>query len=563
MLRVPMVEGPETHPIVRHEVLRGKAAPVRRQVANGDWLYRFNIKYLDRLLVTFPFAELSTGLDRRLSKQAMAEFAAMEVPEVEIPEFIGDLYDFQKIGIGACVDGLEADGYYFLNDEMGLGKTIQAICVALITGGDSVLVVTTNSGKRAWSKILKRLFPEVSHHIVEGTPDKRAVQIRDRKGITIINFEAIRVKETKVVSMGRKRKHYVPANPALFDHKYDLLVVDEFHKCKNHKSQQTTGFLQLQAEKFLLMSGTPILNNPLEYWPALHRVAPYEFPSYWAFEKNLTVKRGYKIVGYNPDAMLALREFVQGHTIRRRKDQVGVEMPKVVYSTIEVELNPEQRRLYNRIRDEFKLMLDNGEIKTIAGVLPQITRLKQACFSPELYGGSQHSAKIDELKTIVEELTKANQKAILFSQWSQATQILLREFKGYNPAYVDGSVSPKKRVLEEDRFNNDPKCQLYIGTIAANQEAITLSAATYVILTDEAWTPLANDQAIARSAAGGLRGVGTNVPVNVIRLHAVDSFEERIQDLLARKRALFNATVEKDAGAAIEKITLKDIRDLL
>jgi SNF2 family DNA or RNA helicase len=315
-----------------------------------------------------------------------------------------------------------------------------------------------------------------------------------------------------------------------------------------------------------MMSGTPILNNPLEFWPALHRIAPTRFPSFWAFEKNMAIMstgRFRKVVGYRPEAMLELRQFLAQHSIRRRKDQVGIEMPKVVYSTIDVDLTSEQRRLYNRIRDEFKLALANGEIKSVTTALAQITRLMQACFSPELYGGSPASAKIEELRDIVKELVGSGEKAIIFSQWKDATRILQREFAEYNPAYVDGTVKPKQRVLEEDKFNTDPTCMLYIGTIGANQEAITLGAGTYVIFTDKAWTPLANDQAAARSAAGGLRGVGVEVPVNIIELHAVDTFEERIEDLLARKKALFNATVEKDAGAAVERITLADIRSLL
>jgi len=114
-----------------------------------------------------------------------------------------------------------------------------------------------------------------------------------------------------------------------------------------------------------------------------------------------------------------------------------------------------------------------------------------------------------------------------------------------------------------DKFNEDEECHVYIGTIRANQEAITLNAATYVIFTDKDWSPLVNDQAIARSAAGGLRGVGREGEhVNVIELLARDTIDERIEVVLAGKRQVFNAMVEADGGAVRQQITVAQLADL-
>src|SRR5205085_3806937 len=96
----------------------------------------------------------------------------------------------------------------------------------------------------------------------------------------------------------------------------------------------------------------------------------------------------------------------------------------------------------------------------------------------------------------------------------------------------------KKRMDEYQKFNEDPECQVYIGTIGANREAINLPVAVYVIFTDLGWTPAGNDQAIGRSAAGGLRGahLGKDQVVTVIELQAKDSYEQYVQDLLKDKR---------------------------
>jgi SNF2 family DNA or RNA helicase len=240
------------------------------------------------------------------------------------------------------------------------------------------------------------------------------------------------------------------------------------------------------------------------------------------------------------------------------------DLPEKQIMRVPVELTREQRRLYNKIRDEFIMILDSGEHKKITDVLPHIMRLKQACFSPELYGGSKHSAKIEELHAAVEQLVASGEKAIIGSEWSKATKILYREFEKYNPAYVDGSVTGKNRMLQADRFNKDPNCHLYIGTIGANKESVSLGAATHVILTDKDWSPFINDQFIARSAAGGLRGLNSVVEhVTVLDLYGVDTYEERIEEMLNMKRDNFNAFIENDGGEKVNKSVLTNIRDLI
>lgn len=579
-------------PAVRNTVLQGESIPVVRH-RGLDTLVLFNMKYLDRVAMTFPDADLSPGLRKRLVKQAIAELEGLEVPDVHVPGFKGELYDFQKQGVQAIIDGINDEGVFMLNDEMGLGKTIQALSAAVKLKRKRILVVTTKSGCGSWAKICRALFPKVSHIIVDGSKAQRAAAVRNNKvRITLVNFEALRVqpidsdgnpwKKRKIVN-GRNvgsngKKHFRAVNPDLFTIKWDMLIVDEFHKCKNVDAQQTVGLLSLpKTGAELMMSGTPFLNNPIELFPALHRLWPESFRSEWEFRTNLTIKDGGEVVAYNPDTLIELRDFLAANSLRRRKDQVGIQLPPVVFTTRLVTLTPEQRRLYNKIRDEFALLLDNGEIRNIVGALPQITRLKQACFSPELYGGSKHSAKIDELHDVVDELISAGRKPIVFSQWETATQIIRREFSHLNPAYVTGEVTGYakqdgvrvlKRTIQEDKFNRDDDCKMYIGTIKANQEAITLSAGTDVIFTDKEWTPLANDQAIARSAAGGLRGIGMTGSVNIIELFAEDSFEERIEELLKYKKGLFDRVVELDGGVEdtrkkVRGITTATIRDLL
>lgn len=559
--------------VLRHEVIGHRGmAPRRRVLQDGSVRYRFRSRHLDRLVSTFPFAELSPGLERRMRRAQTVDLGNVEVPELDIPDFRTELYDFQKIAVAAIVERLSEAGVepvgFMLNDEMGLGKTIMALASALKMMTFPTLVVCPASAKWVWKRAAEQ-FTDLDCVVADGNPSQRLEAIGKRADITVINVEMLRNEAFM---------------KALLEQPYELAIVDEFHRFKSPKAAQTKGFHRLDSRRWLLMSGTPILNRVEEAWSGLHRLFPDRFPSYYNFTKWICIKRTVethkkernaqgrevvktrrftKVVGYNPKAFKSCKKFVHEHSIRRRKDQVLKDLPEVVYSTVLVELTPEQKRLYRQITEEMKLALEDGSIRDVRGMLSMVTRTKQVCFSPELYGGSPTSQKIQELKEIVRQLVDNGEKAIIFSQWSKACQILRRELAEYNPAYVTGSVpAGPRRTAQEDKFNDDPECWLYIGTIGANREAITLGAATYVIFTDKDWVPMNNDQAIARSAAGGLRGVGVTGTVNVIELFANGTVEERIEALLASKRATFNNFVEEDGGAVVERLTVAELCDL-
>lgn len=548
------------------EILPAGTRPVEEfDSASGKWVMRFNLRYFDRLALAFPMAELSPGVLSKLKRAEEKRLAGMPVPKLKIPNFDGKLYNFQKIAVGKVLDE-EID---LLNDEMGLGKTYVALAAGRILSSKQkkdfrILVVCPNSAKYNWVNESTDKFG-FEAIVVDGNRAERATQIEKRGEITIVNFEAIRAKP--IHEGGNPYARIIGceyANPELFDYEYDFVVVDEHHRVKTPGAQVTRGFFQLQGKRWLMMSGTPILNRPEEIWSVLHKLYPEDFDHFDTFRNTIGIEVNGRIVGYRPEPMAELRDFLQKISLRRRKDQVLKDLPKVVHVKRPVVLTREARKLYNEIRDELKLRMDDGTIKNIQGALPQITRLKQACYSPELYGGSRDSAKLDELQEIVKELIASGEKAIIFSQWSKATRILQRELADHNPAYVTGEINLRRRQEEIKRFNTDDDCKLYIGTIDANREAINLGIATYVIFTDTSWTPAGMDQAVGRSAAGGLRGLeALATTVHVIELQAEDTIEQRIEGLLNYKRALFSRTVERDGGQQIKKITLDDLRSIL
>lgn len=541
LLRLDNREFNHARTLIWEEVLKKKYSPVR--IRNGHQVvYKFHPRFLERLVLTFPQAEFSPGVEDLIARQEAPD-EEIEIPELDIPGFDGELWDFQKVGVSTLIHKKR----FFLNDEMGLGKTIQALCVLAYKDKFPALVVAPNNAKHAWKRQLDKFFPMLSYAIVGNNARERQEALESDADITICHYEALRLEDME----------------ELLEREWEYLIADEFHRIKTPSAKQTKAFHQLKANRKIFMSGTPMLNGRIEeLWSPFKAMYPEKFSTFGMFEKRYCVVKKGKVVGYRN--LTEVKSFLQNRSLRRRKSQILADLPETVRMVRYVDLTPEQRRLYNEIRDEMLLWLDDGTKKSINNVMARITRLKQACFSPELYGGSKTSTKMVELKSIVEELVANDEKAIIFSQWSKATRIIERELAEYNPAYVDGSVPVKKRPAQEDKFNNDPECKLYIGTIGANRESITLNAATYVIFTDVDWVPGNNDQALNRSAAGGLRGLDVQVDkVHVIELQARDTYEEYIEWLLDSKRKRNNMIVERDGGDKITKITLKDIRTLL
>jgi SNF2 family DNA or RNA helicase len=550
-------------------ILGGKARAVRKHdPLRQTYKYYFAMRYLDDVLMAFPQANKSRGLQRRMDIINSRKLHEREVEPFDIPGLWDHMYDkpaepfpHQYIAIAECLRFVlgemdEDQTEHFLeNDEMGLGKTLilqaAASMFRQINGGGKVLIIVPRSGKSVHQRENDRWFRNdlMAIFAEQHSPGRRQELIKEHHDFTVVNPEMLRDEQSIIFKMD-----------------YELGIVDEYHRFGSPISLQTQGLFKLNVQRWLPASGTPFLNRPEQLWPIYHICWPKMYPDYDMFCRAIQVKdHRKKVVGYRPSVMRQMKSFMDPRSIRRRKDQVIEGLPEALPIEVPIQLNREQRKIYNLIRDKFLLMLDGGEIRNIAQVRSQVTRLNQACWSPELFGGSRHSAKLDELHASVESLTSSGQKIIIGSKWAKATRILQREFAAFDPAYVDGSVSSKRRMEQEDRFNHDDDCRLYIGTIDANKETISLGAATVVIFTDKDWSPQVNQQFWSRSAAGGLRGLEAEVDhVSVISMLAEGTWESNYEHTVAAfKEGMFRALIDNDGGPKFHKSVMSSLRELV
>jgi SNF2 family DNA or RNA helicase len=257
----------------------------------------------------------------------------------------------------------------------------------------------------------------------------------------------------------------------------------------------------------------------------------------------------------------ALRPFI----LRRTKEQVARELPARTEQTVYCELEPEQRKLYDELRDHYRDSLlmrieTDGLAKSKIMVLEALLRLRQAACHPGLIDAKrtgETSAKLEVLMDQVEEVLESGHKALVFSQFTSLLSIVRGRLDklGVVYEYLDGKTRDRQARVE--RFQSDPKCPLFLISLKAGGLGLNLTAADYVFLLDPWWNPAVEAQAIDRA-----HRIGQTRPVSAYRLIARDTVEEKVLELQKTKRDLAAAIIGAN-NSVLRDLKREDLELLL
>jgi len=409
-----------------------------------------------------------------------------EVNQIEIPtgfEFKTNPFNHQSEGFEY---GLKYDKF-LLGDEQGLGKTKQVIDIAvakkLIKGYKHCLIICGVNGlKWNWQA-------EIGVHSNEGSwilgtryngKGKAKVGSSKDKLADLNNLPDSYFLITNVESL--RDKGICEKVKELCDNgTIGMVAIDEIHKCKNPASQQGKALLKIdEATTKIAMTGTPIMNTPLDTYVPLKWLGQ-EKHSFYQFKNHYCVMGGYggyEVVGYKNLGELQNR--IDKIMLRRLKKDV-LDLPEKIYTTEYVEMSKEQQKIYNEVREELKENID--KIMISPNPLAQLIRLRQATgYTGILSSTIKQSAKLDRLEELVEEIVDNGGKCLIFSNWTDMTAPTFERLKRFNPAIITGET--KDRETQKDKFMNDDRCKVIIGTIGAMGTGLTLTAASTVIFLD-------------------------------------------------------------------------------
>lgn len=465
-------------------------------------------------------------------------------------------YKHQMEGV---IYGLEHESF-LLGDDQGLGKTKEIIDLAMCrkqTDGlkHCLIICGINGNKYNWADEVKihsredswilgtRFTKRPPIKMIEGSTKDKMEDLNNipHQFFWITNIETLRggsFKEKQgkrtVIRFPIAEKIQELCNRGIIG----MIAFDEAHKAKNPDSQQGKALLSIDCKgPKIPMSGTFVLNNPLDLYLPL-RWSGFETHSFYAYKQHYCTMGGFggkEIVGYkNLDE---LRSMVSKVMLRRVKGDV-LDLPPKVHTIEWVDAYPEQKSLYKDVRDQVRDNID--KVKVHPDPLSEMLRLRQVTGYPGILSSTvTKSAKMDRMEELVEEEVSVGGKAIIFSNWSEMTNVIRHKLKKYNPAYITGEVGSVQRMEEKDRFQNDPNCKVMIGTIGALGTGFTLTAAQLVIFVDEPWNRGIKDQAEDRAHRIGTRGT-----VRVVTILTRDTVDEGVYNLVQKKGKMADLLVD-------------------
>ena len=446
---------------------------------------------------------------------------------------------------------------WFLGDEQGLGKTKQIIDIAvsrkLLFGYKHCLIVCgVNTLKWNWVNEIRTHSNEKCMILGQKTLKNGKVKIGSTKD-KINDIKSLLEKDNDVYFLitnveSFRDKEFAETIRTLCDKKIiNMCAADEMHKMKNPSSQQTKGFLKCTPECQIGMTGTPLMNSPLDLYVIL-RWLGYEKHAFTRFKAHYCVMGGYggyEVVGYKN--LNELSSKMRDIMLRRLKKDV-LDLPEKTYIDEYVEMEGKQSVLYNEVKAGIRSALASGTID-ITNPLAVTIRLRQTTGYPGIISDEVFdSAKLERMQDIVDEAISNDQKVIIFSNWTQITdEVCKRLLKTYpgQLTCITGDTNDFNRQSAVSRFQRDDTCKIIVGTIGAMGTGLTLTSGTVIIFVDEPWNEALYEQAVDRA-----HRIGQKNNITIYNLLTKDTVDERIHDIVYKKGAMSDFIID---GVIIDK----------
>ena len=468
------------------------------------------------------------------------------MPEIDVDlssdlYFPSPLFNYQIQGIKFLLSNKSA----LLADQMGTGKTVMtttAMRILFIKGLiKKAIVVVPSNLIDVWKTHLKNWAPEIQFLIINDTKDMRNILWQIKSHIYLISYDTLK-NDYKENSVMLKQ----------FSKNLDLIVLDEAHNIKNKNTFKAKAVKNISKNvKYRwALSGTPLQNNLQEILSLLEFLMPNQ--KFENFESG------------------EIKEILKPIMLRRLKKDVLTELPEKLPPEIEkFELNPIQKQYYESYLNHEKTRLSNlyKRIKyeknfnymMKQNVIFSLQKLRQICnFPPE----SIHSPKADRLKEIVLELSEQKEKIVIFTNFvnegvDKIVKNLKTILKPHQIVSYHGSLKLEEKSNAVKKFIYDENCLVFVGTINAAGEGLTLTSSSYVIFFDLHWNPAKIWQAEDR-----VHRIGQKNKVNIYTFITKNTVEEKIFKKLEEKRVMINNIID-DVSSEIDSVSLSDLLEFL
>jgi len=444
-----------------------------------------------------------------------------------------DLYAYQKAGIAFAASRENT----LLADQMGLGKTPQAIgfCNLYRKEIQRVLIICPATLKGNWAYEWQRWsMLDLPVGVAYGSNIPRC-------RVCIVNYDIL-------------ARHHA----AFRGVNWDVVIVDECHYLKNTKAQRTKevlgarGVAPISGRRKLFLTGTPILNRPIELYPVIKHLAPFAWPTKFEFAKrycNLKKSRwGWDMSGASnlEELQHKLRSTIM---VRRLKKDVLKELPDKVRQVIEIDIEKGKKKLLAKEADWFEKILSKP-ITDLAeqdyrDVIQQIQGSRVGFEEMSTVRRETALAKVPYVIDHLKEAIDSSGKVVCFVHHKEVAQAIQAAFSG-ECVVLTGETPSKRRQDIVNRFQNDKCVRLFIGNLQAAGVGITLTASSHVVFAEISWVPGEVSQAEDRC-----HRIGQKDSVLVQHLVLAGSVDATMAKTVVRKQSIIERAVDASGDEAI------------
>jgi superfamily II DNA or RNA helicase len=460
------------------------------------------------------------------------------------------LRDYQRRGLNWLARMTSSGLGCCLADDMGLGKTITLIALHLHRQTDAAtagptLVVCPTSLMGNWQREIEKFAP--------GTRVRRFHGPRRE-------LDGLADGEFVLTTYGTMRLDA----PRLAETAWGMVVADEAQHVKNPYSATARELRSIGARARVALTGTPVENNLSELWAILDWTTPGLLGRLGTFRARYA--RAVES-GQDPAAAERLARLVRPFLLRRRKSDPGIapELPPKTETDRAVSLTPEQTGLYEAVVRETLAEISGADSMARRGLIVKLlTGLKQICNHPAQYLKEDRptiagrSGKLELLDELLDTIVAEGASVLVFTQYVRMARLIERHLaaRGLPSQFLHGGTPVAAREAMVQRFQ-EGEVPVFLLSLKAAGTGLNLTRAEHVVHYDRWWNPAVEAQATDRAYR-----IGQTRPVQVHRLIAEGTVEDRIADMLRRKRELADAVLGS-GEAALTELTDAELADLV
>ncbi len=475
------------------------------------------------------------------------------------------LTELHKNGFGGC-----------LADDMGLGKTLQTLALLLKfkrknknpfisdnnrkSGQLELFAAEESNGNKQLASLVVvpvSLIHNWESEIMKFTPSLKVYKHVGQQRKTDTGLEnALSFYDIVLTTYGIVRNE----TDILSRFKFFYLILDESQYVKNPSSKIYKAVMKLRSEHRLVLTGTPIENSLLDLWAQMNFLNRGILGNLAFFRRFfITPVEKHNSREQQDKLQILIRPFI----LRRTKDEVAQELPKLMEQIVICEMDETQKLNYEIEKSAVRNSILSGAEKdgvenSAIIILRGLTRLRQLANHPKLLEdyGKGESGKFSEIFRMLENIVAENHKVLVFSSFVKHLELIRAgiEKEKWKYSMLTGQTSNRKEVIRQ--FQEDSENRIFLISLKAGGVGLNLTGAGYVFIIDPWWNPAVENQAISRA-----HRIGQNKPVFVYRFITEDSIEQKIQHLKEKKSLLADKFI--NTNNPLQEISKEELLSLL